>query len=342
MTRRERLPLANLPTPLERHERLGSELGIQLWVKRDDASAGVEAGNKIRKLEFLLSDAVERGSDTVITCGGEQSNHARATAVAAARLGLRTVLVLRSNGLEDDDEGRGVAPQAASPRSGNLLIDFLVGAEIRFITPASYRRSNDVMAALAQRLRDDGAKPYVIPEGGSNGLGALGYVEAMAEIRAQLDSGLAEGKPFDLIVHACGSGGTAAGTILGAGRHRVAEEVWPMAVCDDAASFEQRIAAIMDECRALAPELDAAAAWHVDDSALGPAYGVMSLEQQQRLVAVARRSGLVLDPVYSGKAFAGLCDRCDAGGLFGKRVLFLHTGGLPGLLAQNSTFSALM
>ncbi len=195
-----------------------------------------------------------------------------------------------------------------APLEGNVLVDRLVGAEIRLITPATYRDRNAVMASAAAELRAAGKRPYVIPEGGSSGLGSLGYVEAMAEVRRQLDQGLAGGKPFDVIVHACGSGGTAAGVALGAAAHGVAAEVRAMAVCDDAATFEAIIARIIGEARALEPGLTGLARPVVDDRAKGPAYAVSTPEQRRKIVEVARLSGLILDPVYTGKAFAGLAD----------------------------------
>ncbi len=324
-----RLELAHLPTPLEHPPRLSSLLGAELWVKRDDATGGAEAGNKIRKLELLLADAVARGADTLITCGGIQSNHARATAILGARLGMRAVLVLRDS-----------AATPADPE-GNVLLDRLVGAEIRRISAADYARRDAIMAAIAAELCGAGATPYVIPEGGSNGLGALGYVAAMQEVRAQLDA-LAAPR-FDVIVHACGSGGTAAGVALGAERYDVAGEVVAMAVCDDSATFTRRIAAIMDEARALDPSLGAGAALTVDDAYKGEAYAVSSPAQRQVMIEVARASGLILDPVYTGKAFFGLWQKCREAGVWqGKRLLFLHTGGLPGLLAQASTFASML
>lgn len=323
----KRITLAHLPTPIQRPARLAEALDIDLWVKRDDMTGGAEAGNKLRKLEFLLAEALARGADTVITCGGLQSNHARATALAAASLGLRALLFLRVKG------GKG-APEGAK-LEGNLLLDRMVGAEIRLITEAEYQDRSAVMAAAEEELRAAGRCAYVIPEGGSNGLGALGYVEAMAEVRQKLDAGEAGGAPFDVIVHACGSGGTAAGILLGAARYGVAAEVRPMAVCDDAPTFERIITRIAGEAQSLAPGLEATARLRVDDRARGPAYGVSTPAQRQEMIFAARLSGLVLDPVYTGKAFAGLCELAR-GELKGARVLFIHTGGLPGLLAQGA------
>jgi D-cysteine desulfhydrase len=322
-----RLRLAHTPTPIVRPARLAASLGVDLWVKRDDMSGGAEAGNKIRKLELLLADAVANGADTVITCGGLQSNHARATAICAASLGLHAVLYLRSPD-----------PSLPVPIEGNVLLDRLAGAEIRPITSAQYDDRDALMERAAEALRAEGKRPYVIPEGGSNGRGALGYVVAMAEVREQLDHGIADGEAFDVIVHACGSGGTAAGVALGALEFKVAREVRAMVVQYDAPTFERVIARVVDEARAIVPELSGTAKLVVDDRAKGPAYAVSSPEQRALMVRVARESGIVLDPVYSGKAFHGLAMLAERE-LKGARVLFLHTGGLPGLLAQASTFA---
>lgn len=319
-----RLRLAHTPTPLQRLPRLAERLGVDLWIKRDDASGGVEAGNKIRKLEYLLADALARRADLVMTCGALQSNHCRATAALAARLGLRCRVFLRA---ED--------PSAPLPLHGNALLMQLLGAEITLISAAEYQEREALMAAEARRLERLGRRPYLIPEGGSNGLGSLGYVAAMEEVRQQLDAGLADGRPFDLIVHACGSGGTAAGVALGAALHGVAPRVVAAAVCDSAAYFDRIAARIDQEARELVPSLPPPASLSFEDRWKGPRYGVSSPEQLRFLVDVARSTGLLLDPVYTGKALFTL-NRLVATdpALLGKRVLFLHTGGLPGLLAE--------
>lgn len=315
-----RLHLAHLPTPLTHHPDLDRIVGAEVWVKRDDMTSGAAAGNKIRKLEWLLADAQRMGATTILTCGGAQSNHARATALLAAELGLRAVLLLRTPD-----------PTTPPPTTGNLLLDRLVGAEVRFITPEQYADRDRVLHSAADALRASGERPYVIPEGGSNGRGALGYVLAMREVREQLDLGLAGGpRGFDAVVHACGSGGTAAGVALGARAHDVAGEVVAMAVGSDRPTFEAIIGHVIAEARALSPDLGAPAPWHVCEDARGPEYGVASEEQRQFIVTVARRTGLMLDPVYTGKALFGLAHLAPKP----RRVLFLHTGGLPGLLAQ--------
>lgn len=352
---RRRLFLVHGPTPIERRPALDEIVGAKVWIKRDDATGGAEAGNKIRKLEFLLADALDRRAEVVITCGGLQSNHARATALACARLGLRAVLYLR---VPD--------PAIAArdlPLTGNVLLDRLAGAEICFISPAEYRERGAIMEHARYELEAEGAPAYVVPEGGSNGLGSLGYVEAMREVRRQLDLGLCEGltspagtpATFDVVAHACGSGGTGAGVALGAAHFQVARETWAFAVCDDRAYFETTISRIAAEARGFDTSLpplgliepgasrgspaltspDGSARLVVDDQAKGPAYGVMDDDQKRFLVRVARQTGLVLDPVYSGKALWGVARAVERGDIApDANVLFLHTGGLPGLLAQ--------
>jgi D-cysteine desulfhydrase len=326
-TSRNRLFLVHGPTPIERRPQLDEIVGATVWIKRDDATGGAEAGNKIRKLEFLLGDALARKAELVITCGGLQSNHARATALLCARLGLRAVLYLRV-----PDPAR-----ASLGHTGNVLLDRLAGAEVVFISPAEYRERQAIMEHARRELEREGVAAYVVPEGGSNGLGALGYVEAMREVRRQLDLGLCgELRSFDVVAHACGSGGTAAGVALGAAHFGVAKSTWSFCVCDDRAYFERVIGRIAAEARGFDSSLPAElGSLVIDDRAKGPAYAVMNDEQKRLLVQVARRSGLILDPVYTGKALAGVVQAVERGDIArGANVLFIHTGGLPGLLAQ--------
>jgi D-cysteine desulfhydrase len=337
-----RIELVHGPTPLVKRPRLDAMAGVDLWIKRDDATGGAESGNKVRKLEWLLGDALERHADTVVTCGGIQSNHARATALACASVGLGCVLLLRVDGAAIARGALERVPAGELPLAGNVLLDRMAGADVRFVSRADYARRGEVMESVAAKLREAGKRPYVVPEGGSNGLGALGYVECMRETAQQMAGGLggAGGAPFDVVVHACGSGGTAAGVALGASRFGVARAVRAMAVCDDAAYFDATIARIVAEARSLDASLGDPAPLVVDDSAKGPAYAVSSPDQRALVVRVARASGLVLDPVYTGKALFGLVRAVERGAVArGARVLFLHTGGLPGLLAQGDSFA---
>lgn len=322
-----RLRLVHGPTPVTRHARLCDRLGIDLWVKRDDMTGSADAGNKLRKLEWLLADARAKHAGTVITCGALQSNHARATAVACASLGLGCELLLWT-----DD--------AVAGSTGNLLIGRMTGARVHLISRHEYRDRRLRMQALAESVELGGGKAYVIPEGGSNGVGALGYVEAMRELREQMSLGLAGAGSFDLIAVACGSGGTAAGLALGAARYGVAREVRAFAVCNDASYFEREIATIIGEARRVDPSLPGPVTLTIDDTAKGPSYGVATPEQMRLVVEVARLTGMVLDPVYTGKAMAGLAQmvRSEPSWL-GKRVLLVHTGSSVAALAHAEAFA---
>jgi D-cysteine desulfhydrase len=318
-----RIPLAHLPTPLWHNQALDELVGTEVWIKRDDMTSGAAAGNKIRKLEYLLGEAVDRRATTVITCGGVQSNHARATAIAARELGMRTVLFLRT-----------ADAQPPAVAVGNVLLDTMVGAELRFITPDQYRQRDALMGEAARTLEGQGERAYVIPEGGSNGLGALGYVDAMQETRAQMERAAA-GAPstFDAVAVACGSGGTAAGCVVGARAFAVAPHVHAFAVCENAASFKAVIDGIVSGSLRLRAQPGPLSELFIHDDWKGPAYGVLDEEQRQFIVKVALSSGLILDPVYTGKALFGLSRLAPKP----KRVLFIHTGGLPGLLAEADT-----
>jgi D-cysteine desulfhydrase len=229
-------------------------------------------------------------------------------------------------------------PTPPTAREGNVLLDWLCSSELRFIDHAAYAERDELMAEAARELSGRGENVYVIPEGGSNGLGALGYRDAMVEVRAQLaaDSGKLPAR-FDAVVHACGSGGTSAGLVLGAREQRVADEVIAIAVCDDRPYFEALIERIVADAQLHLPTSIERARLRVLDQFKGPAYGVASPEQLELIRAVASACGLVLDPVYSGKAMFGLARMEDKP----RRALFVHTGGLPGLLADHARFDGL-
>ena len=329
--RPKKLRLAHLPTPIAELARLREIVGCRVWVKRDDMTGGPEAGNKIRKLEYLLADAVDLGAQTVVTCGAVQSNHARATAVLAARLGLRTRLFLRVRHGET----------LPLPPTGNLFVDKLVGAVVSTVTPEEYRDRGNIMQDAASELTRRGERAYVIPEGGSNGLGALGYVDAMLEIAEQARVGLCP-RDFDHVFFACGSGGTAAGIALGVARTGIAGRVHAACVCDDAEYFETAVRRIVPEAQSFDADLaslSARPAIAFDDREKGPSYGIMSKEQRALVVRVARETGLLLDPVYTGKAMSALAAQVRRGEVSrDAKVLFIHTGGLPGLLAESAAF----
>jgi D-cysteine desulfhydrase len=313
-----RIPLARLPTPLERSPRLGARLGLDLLYKRDDLTGLELSGNKARKLEFLVADAEAAGADVLVTCGGVQSNHCRATAFAAARRGLGAVLLLRTPD-----------PAAPPPPEANSFLDRLAGAEIRHVSHEQYRRRAEVMAEVASELLARGRRPYVIPEGGSNALGSLGYVLAMAELVDQLPGAWRSGPVT--VAYAAGSGGTGAGIELGlrlAG-WRGARAIG-FAVCNDARYFREAISSLCAEARRRWPALPEVPAEEVlvDDRSVGPGYAEATAEGLELIRSAAREDGVLLDPVYTGKAMLGVAGRArEPGGLPSRRVVLVHTGG---------------
>lgn len=320
-----RLPLARLPTPLDPSPRLGAELGLELLYKRDDLTGLALSGNKARKLEFLLAEAERRGADTLVTCGGVQSNHCRATAFAAARRGLRCVVLLR---VPD--------PARPPPLEANALLDHLAGAELRYVSHEQYRHRTALLAGVAEALRAEGRRPFVIPEGGSSALGSWGYLVAMRELRAQVPPAWRAGPVT--IAYAVGSGGTAAGIALGLRTAGWDARAVGFAVCNDAAYFRATVAALCAEARRTWPALPAVAPEEVeiDDRFIGPGYAQATEEGLALVARVARTDGILLDPVYTGKAMLGLVARA---GELGPRVVFLHTGGAFGLLPFAARFA---
>ena len=306
----DRIALARLPTPLEALHFDWKGRSHQLWIKRDDLTGTVLSGNKIRKLEYLLCDAKNRGARRILTCGGLQSNHCRATAVAAARLGLQTTVYLRVRQPE----------MLAMPPTGNWRLCSQVGADIRFITPEEYTERHSLMA------NDAGPHDVVIPEGGSNALGAWGYIRAVDEMAEQWEEAPSS------IVCAVGSGGTLAGLIMGVARRGLRIPVLGVCVCDDRKTFQRIVSTITEDAQAIWPELNLVPADDVSiiEGYVGRGYALTTPEESQDIAAMARSTGTFLDPVYTGKAFRALL--CEPE-LFGPRPLFVHTGGIFGLLA---------
>ncbi|HZS40609.1 MAG TPA: pyridoxal-phosphate dependent enzyme, partial [Polyangia bacterium] len=225
-----RVPLARLPTPLEPAARLSKQLGVELLVKRDDLTGSALSGNKVRKLEFLFAEAEAERADAVVTCGGEQSNHCRATAIAAAARGLAPFLLLRTEN-----------PAAPPAVEANILLDKLAGAEVRWVSRDEYRRRAEIFPQVAAELRARGRRPYLVPEGGSNALGAWGYVRCVEELAAELQPGPAT------LIYAAGSGGTGAGLILGVKLLALPWRVVGVNVCDDRDYFVRVIGEICEQ-----------------------------------------------------------------------------------------------
>lgn len=325
-----RVNLAMRPTPLERMRRSSARLGTELWVKRDDLTGSTLSGNKVRKLEYLLADAEAQHADVILTCGGDQSNHCRSTAIAARQRGMDSILFLRV-----------VDPTKPPPLTANLLLDRMVGAELRFISRPDYARRREVMNAAADALRAAGRRPYIIPEGGSNALGSRGYVDCIGELAAQIE---APQRPLTL-VYAAGSGGTGAGLVTGVRTRRLPWRVVGVNVCDDRSYFVDAIGSIVDALRTqpgLAFDFDRESL-EILDGFVGRGYAQSRPEELSRMIALAREEGLVLDPVYTGKAWYGLEETLlRAPGSLGERIVFLHTGGIYGLFPKSDELAPLL
>lgn len=317
-----RLQLAVLPTPLEPMPRLSRALGgPRLWVKRDDLTGLAFGGNKTRKLEYLMAEAVLGRFTSVMTFGAIQSNHARQTAAAAARLGMPCDLVLNELVAREDEAYRS---------SGNMMLGKLLGASVHVVPRGGNRDA--LIAEITARRAKEGHRVYTIPTGGSNAVGAIGYAHAFHEIALQ-----AEGAGIELaaIVHASSSGGTQAGLVAGAGMVAEAPAIVGINVFAADSAMRERVRALADQTAKLigAPAVRAAAV-EVNDDFIGEGYGLPSEAMREAVRMAAEYEGLMLDPVYSGKAMAGLISLVRA-----KRwkeddtVVFLHTGGTPALFA---------
>jgi D-cysteine desulfhydrase family pyridoxal phosphate-dependent enzyme len=317
----QRLALAVLPTPLDRADRLGAALGMDagaLWVKRDDLTGLGGGGNKARKLEYLCADAVASGADVLVTGGGPQSNHVRMTAAAANRLGLDCVVVM-------------AGPRPARS-TGNILLVDLFGPQVVWVGlqegPMDYYGIESAIDETADRLAADGRRPYRMPIGGASAVGALGYVRAAAELRDQAAERLGD---VDLVVVAGGSGGTHAGLAAGLGDFDRILGVDVGARPDLGAYVSDKAA----EVAALAGLPAPGGEVRIDQGRFGDGYGAPTEDGREAVLLAARTEGLILDPVYTGKAMAGLiAARRD--GTVGPttRTVFLHTGGSPALFAD--------
>ncbi len=349
---RPKVGIAHLPTPLEPADRLAAAIGIDpgvLWIKRDDCTGLAVGGNKARKLEYLCAEALAQGCDTLVTGGGSQSNHVRMTAAAANKLGLGCTVVLAGG------------PNSAAA-TGNVLLDRLLGPEIIWAGDLGYYELESAIADTTARLVDDGRRPYLIPVGGASITGAMGYVEAATEIRDQLGrvgavggsgavgrvgataavaapsgaggrgvvgaaGGTGEGM---LVVVADGSGGSHAGLVAGLGHHDAVLGV-DVGTRPD---LDQSVPAAAAELAAAAGLPPPAGRVAIDHDHFGSGYGAPTRAGREALDLAARLEGLILDPVYSGKALAALIGRVRSGRVTANRpIVFLHTGGSPALFA---------
>lgn len=317
-----KLDFAQLPTPLQFLPRLSKSLGgVRVWVKRDDLTHCSASGNKIRKLEFVLAQAIIEGADTIITCGGLQSNHCRATAILGAQMGLKVHLILRG-----EPEG--------TPPDGNLLLDHLAGAEVSYYPRDAYKKLPALFDHWKNHYQQQGHTPYLVPTGASDGVGAWGYIKASEELSDQFAD--YEINP-SAIVCATGSGGTQAGLTMGNALYRLKTRVVGMAVCDDALYFHNKVRADMQDWKRRYDEpLDVdSLPIEVNDSHIGAGYAQASSEVFDTIRSLAAMEGLILDPVYSGKAFHGMLQEIRQGDFQdAAEIVFIHTGGLFGLFAQ--------
>jgi L-cysteate sulfo-lyase len=320
-----RIPVAHLPTPLEEMVALRRTLACEprLFIKRDDCTGLATGGNKARKLEFLMADAVAMRSDTVLTTGGAQSNHARMTAAFARKLGIKPILVF------DDEE--------PSRRQGNLLLDTILGAEVIFAGEGADTLT--IMQSMADELRSRGKRPYVIPLGGSTSLGALGYVNAMVELTAQANS---MGVAFSDIFVASGSGGTQAGMLLGARSMDDGVIIHGVGVAESATELPAKIIEIMEGAKqfGFSTCVDPAdVLMHKEQ--IGAGYGIPTSSCKEAIRLLARTEGILLDQVYTGKAMAYFIDDVRSGKYRkDQNVLFWHTGGSSGLFGDEEHFQA--
>ena len=325
---KNKINIANLPTKIEKLEKISIELGVNIFFKRDDQTGSEVSGNKVRKLEYSIKEAIDQGCDTLITCGGIQSNHARSTAAAAIKAGLSSILVLRTNEEPEVD--------------GNYFIDRLLGADIRFITSEEYSNNRqEIMENIVKELEKDERKGYIIPEGASNGVGSLGYINFVKEV---LEFEEKTDVVFDTIVVAVGSGGTYAGIHMGNdiyldGKRRVVG----FNVCDTAEFFKEKVEEIIKESKEYLNEKDLKKVksenMDIIDGYVGEGYALSTEEELNFIWDLAKKEGVILDPVYTGKAMFGLHNEIKKGSFKNsKNILFVHTGGLFGLFPKKNQF----
>ncbi|HEY7040625.1 MAG TPA: pyridoxal-phosphate dependent enzyme [Methylomirabilota bacterium] len=320
-----RVQLALAPTPILKLDRFSRRLGVDLYVKRDDLTGLLESGNKIRKLEFLVGDALEQGADTLIAGGLPQSNGCRAVAAVAARLGLRALLVVK-----------GARP---SVYDGNLLLDRLLGAQVRYCRDAE--GVADVMDALAAEVRERGGRPYVIPESGANEVGALGYLECAAELAEQIHHGAPR---FDAVVISAFTGGSQAGLLLGKQLAGLPGEIVGVPIESPAGRVRDHVERTMRAAiRRYGFAIEAPRTVHLLESHGSDDRGRVAEADLGLIADVASAEGMVLDPVYTARGFRALMDTLarDPKAL-GPRVCFIHTGGLYSLFPFRERLTAVI
>jgi D-cysteine desulfhydrase len=321
-----RIELAYAPTPLLRLERLSAELGVELWIKRDDLTGLLETGNKIRKLEFLIGEALAQSADTLITCGTLQSNCCRTVAAVCARLGMNAVLALKG------------APPAEY--DGNLLLGRLLGAEVRYCTDEEWENIDEVMQDLAVRVRAAGRSPYIIPESGATVVGALGYLTCGQEIAEQVRHGA---PAFDTIVITAFTGGSQAGLLMATQLAGLRAQIVGVSVAWPGSRVRGYVVDVIEQARhRFGLPVAAPTEVRLIDGYQGAGRAEIRGEEMEMVLKLARMEGVILDPVYTAKAFSALVDRLrrDPREL-GARVCFVHTGGVFSVFPFRSPLSRL-
>ena len=309
-----RITLAQKPTPIDILNNFPHPSTI--YVKRDDLTGLITSGNKVRKLEYALADAGQQKADTIITCGGTQSNHCRTTAACCRMLGLSPYLVLRG--------------EPVKPLDGNLLIDYLLGSEIRYITHKEYEKVDELMESIARDLREKGRKPYVIPEGASNEIGLMGYAECMAEMKSFIEE-----NKIEAVYAPVGSGGTYAGLLLGKLLYNIKADLLGVIICDTIEYFMDKVSKISRKAidrynlKITLKQSDI----KLIDGYIGKGYAI-PYEAEIKTIEKVARWGVILDVVYGGKTFVGMLNESKNY----KKILFVHTGGIFSIFPYKGNF----
>ncbi|MGA2790732.1 MAG: D-cysteine desulfhydrase family protein [Candidatus Bathyarchaeia archaeon] len=306
------LTLGSLPTPLHELPRLSKELGLDIWVKRDDLTGFAMGGNKVRETEFIFAEALEKGSDVILTAGTYQSNHARVVSAAASLFGLECHLFLSG--------------ETSSPPTGNLLLDHLAGAKIHDVSTLAER--TPAMQALARELRESGRKPCVIPIGGADEVGAHGYLTGFAELHVQIAA--LPSKPTRIVL-ASSSGATYAGTMVGISQAKSTVELLGIRTDLDPDDSEEKISSIANQLskRVRYPHTFEPEDVHLNPDYVGEGFGVPTTDGVKAIRKLWKQEGILLEPVYTAKAMAGIIDIAERGFWKNERIIFIHTGGIP-------------
>lgn len=318
------IKLANLPTKIEKLESFFEGSNKNIYIKRDDQTGSELSGNKVRKLEFAIQEALDLGAKTLITCGGIQSNHARATAAAATKMGLKCILVLR--------QGENHKPD------GNYFLDLLLGAEVRLVSSEEFSENlSQILEEVKKECDEKGEDGYILPVGASNGIGTFGYIKAMEEIVLQEKE---MGISFDTIVCTVGSAGTYAGLLMANKALSLGKKIVGFSVSNSTEEFTNRTKELFKEAKEyLGEEIDASEDINIIDDYIGLGYALSQPEEIEFIKNFAKSEGIILDPVYTGKCMYGFYKELKKGTFEdSKNILFIHTGGIFGIFPSRDLF----